>query len=127
MPVVAMINGIDATHWSLASLFFDYVRDKSGCARDHEYAVERRGIHSQVGENGADRAVYIDRERFLRVGKCFLNRARRLHVHAVHASLARKFEQTRSAWIFGVHAMTKSRHAFTCFAPRAKCASRCLL
>ena len=93
----------------------------------HEYAVKCRGIHSQVGENGADRAVYIDRERFLRIGKCFLNCARRLHVYAVHASLARKFEQTRSARIFGVHAMTKSRHAFTCFAHGPKRTGRCLL
>src|SRR5512133_788976 len=56
-PIVPVINGIDAAHRLLPSLFFDYVRDKSGGARDHEYPVERRGIHSQVGENGADRAV----------------------------------------------------------------------
>src|SRR5436190_12911582 len=105
-PIVAMVHGIDTAHRSLASLFFDDVRDKSWCARNHEYAVERRGIHSQVGENGADRAVYIDRQRFFRVGKCFLDCARRLHVRAVHASFARKFEQTRSARIFGLEAMT---------------------
>jgi hypothetical protein len=64
---------------------------------------------------------------FFAFGKCFLNCTRRLHVHAVHACFARKFEQTRSAGIFGVHAMTKSRHAFTCFAHRSKCTGRCLL
>jgi hypothetical protein len=73
-------------------LFFDDMRDESGCARDHEYAVERREIHSQVGENGADRAVYIDRQRFFRLGKCFLNCARRLHVRAVYSGFARKLE-----------------------------------
>ena len=88
-----MVHGIDAAHRSLASLFFDDVRDESWCARDHEYTVERRGIHSQVGENSADRAVYIDRERFLRVGKCFLNCARRLHVRAVHTRFARELER----------------------------------
>ena len=70
-PVTAMVNGIDTAHRFLASLFFDDVRDESGCARDHEYAVQRRGIHSQVGENGADRAVHIDRERFLRAANAF--------------------------------------------------------
>ena len=122
-----MINRIDSAHRAFASLFFDDVRDESGCARDHEYAVERRGIHAQIGEDGADRAVYIDRERFLRVGKCLLNCTRRLHVHAVHVCFARKFEQTRSAGIFGVHAMTKSRHAFTCFVHLSKRMRRCLL
>ena len=75
-----MIDWIDAAHRSFASLFFDYVCDKSGRARNHEYAVERCGIHSQVGEDGADRAVHIDRERFFRVGKCFLSRSRRMHI-----------------------------------------------
>ena len=60
--VVAMVNRIDAPHGSFASLLFKYVRDESWRARDHENAVERRGIHSQVGENGADRPVHIDRE-----------------------------------------------------------------
>jgi hypothetical protein len=36
-----------------------------------------------------------------------------LHVHAVHASLARKVEQTRGPRIFGVHPMTESLHAFS--------------
>ena len=45
-PIVPVINGIYAAHRFLASLFFDYVRDKSGCAGDHEDPVERRGIHS---------------------------------------------------------------------------------
>ena len=101
-PIVPVINGIDAAHRFLASLFFDYMRDKSGRACDHENPVERGGVHSQIGENRADRAVHIDRERFLRVGECFLNRARRLHMHAVHAGFAREFEQTRSARIFRV-------------------------
>src|SRR5260370_40431646 len=98
-----MVHGIDTAHRLLASLFFDYVRDKSWCARDHEYAVERRGIHSQVGENGADRTVYIDRERFLRVGKCLLNCARRLHLRTANTGFPRKLEQTRSAQTFDVH------------------------
>ena len=52
-----MIHGIDTTHWSFVSLFFDNVCDKSRRARDHEYLVECRRIHSQVGENRADRAA----------------------------------------------------------------------
>jgi hypothetical protein len=32
-------------------------------------------------------------KRFLRVGECFFNGARRFHVHAVHAGFARQFEQ----------------------------------
>src|SRR5437762_443894 len=91
-PIISVVNGIDSAHWSFASLFFDNVRDESWRARDHEYAVERCGIHSQVGENGADCTVYIDRERFLGVDKCFLNCARRLHVHAVHTRFARELE-----------------------------------
>ena len=39
------------------SLFFDNVCYKSRRARDHEYLVECRRIHSQVGENRADRAA----------------------------------------------------------------------
>ena len=62
-PSYAVINGIDTAHRSLASLFFDDVRDESGCARDHENAVERCGIHSQIGENGPDRAIYISTAR----------------------------------------------------------------
>src|SRR5262249_13802715 len=119
-PVIAVVDGIYAAHRSFATLFFDDMRDESGCPRDHEYAVERRGRDSQVGENGPECSVHIDGERFFRVGKCFLDGARGLHVHAVHASLARKFEQTGSARIFGVYPMTKPRHAFTRFAHRAK-------
>ena len=87
-----MVSRIDAAHRSLASLFFDYMRDESRRARYHENAIESSGIHSQVGENGADRAVYIDGERFLRVGKCFFNCTRRQHVNAVHACFARELE-----------------------------------
>ena len=87
-----MISRIDSAHRSLASLFFDNVRDKSRRARDHEYAVERRGIHSQVGEYRTDRAVHINGERFLRVGECLLYCARCLHVRAVHAGFARELE-----------------------------------
>ena len=60
--VVAMIDRIDPAHRFFARLFFDYVRDQAGRARDHEDAVERRRIHSQIGKNCADRAVYIDRQ-----------------------------------------------------------------
>jgi len=38
-PIVAVVDRIDATHRFLASLFFDYVRDQSRCARDYENAV----------------------------------------------------------------------------------------
>src|SRR5215470_10991507 len=48
-PVVPVIDGIYAAHRSLTSLFFHDVRDKSGCPRDHEYAVVRRRRHPQVG------------------------------------------------------------------------------
>src|SRR4029077_2495575 len=125
--IVAMVDRIDAAHGPLASLFFDHVRDKSGCTRDHEYAVEGCGIHPQIGEDGANRAVYIDGKRFLRIGKCFLDCARRLHVHAVHAGFAREIEQTCSARIFSVQPMTKPRHPFTCFAHLSNRARRCVL
>src|SRR5262245_31021574 len=81
-PVVSVVNGINTTHRSLASLFFDDVGDEPGCARNHEYAIKGCRTHSQVGENGADRAVYINGKRLLRVSERFLDFARRLHVHA---------------------------------------------
>jgi hypothetical protein len=87
-----VVNGIDTAHRSLSRLFFDDVRDESGCARDHEYAVERCGIHSEIGKNGANRPIDIDRKRFLRVGKCFFNCARRLHMRAVNTGFARKLK-----------------------------------
>ena len=34
----------------------------------------------QIGEHCADRAVYIDRERFIRIDECFLSRSRRMHI-----------------------------------------------
>ena len=37
-------------------------------------------IHPQIGEHCADRAVYIDRERFIRIDECFLSRSRRMHI-----------------------------------------------
>jgi hypothetical protein len=37
-------------------------------------------IHPQIGEDCADGAVHVDGQRFLRIGECFLNRSRRLHV-----------------------------------------------
>ena len=111
-----MIDGIDAAHRSLADLFLDYMRHEAGRARDHENAVERGGVHSEIGEDRADGAVHVDGERFFRGGERFFDRARRLHVHAIHAGLASKFEQTRSARIFGVQTVTKSRHAFARFA-----------
>ena len=70
-PIISVINRIDPPHRFLASLLFDDVRDESWCACNHEYAIERRGIHSQVGENGADGAVHVDGQRFLRIGECF--------------------------------------------------------
>jgi len=75
-------------------------------------AVEGGGIHSQIGEDGADRAVHIDWERFRRGGEGFLNCARRLQMHATHAGFTREFEQACRARIFGVQPMTKSRHTF---------------
>jgi hypothetical protein len=87
-------------------LFFDDVRDESGCARDHEYPVERCRIHSQVGENGADRAVYIDREVFLCHRERLLDGARSFHMHTINTRFACRFEQTCSAQVLGVEAMT---------------------
>ena len=37
-PIIPMIDGIDAAHRPLASLFFDDVRDEAGCVPDR--AVE---------------------------------------------------------------------------------------
>jgi len=54
---------------------------------------ERRGIHSQIGENGADRAVYIDPEDFFSRGKCFLNLRAPPACARRPRHLARKFEQ----------------------------------
>jgi hypothetical protein len=53
-----VVDGIDAAHGSLASLFFNYERNKSWRARDHENAIERGGVHSQI----ADSAVHIDKQ-----------------------------------------------------------------
>src|SRR5438034_11608986 len=125
--VVAMVDRIDAPHGSFASLLFNYVRDESWRARDHENAVERCGIHSQVGENGADRTSYIDGQRFLRLSERFLDGARCLHMYAFHAGFACKLEQARGARILRVQPMTKPRHAFTCLAHLPKRARRCLL
>ena len=54
-----MIDWIDPPHWSLASLFFDHVCYQAGRAGDHENAIERCGVHSQIGKDGADSAVHI--------------------------------------------------------------------
>src|SRR5207247_6383409 len=113
--VITVIDGIDAAHRSLADLFLDYMRHETGRTRDHENAVERGGVHSEIGEDRADGAVYVDGERFFRGGERFLDRPRRLHVHAVQTGLASKLEQTRRARIFGVQTVTKSRHAFARF------------
>jgi hypothetical protein len=39
-----MVDGIDAAYASLANLFFNYMRDQSRRARDHENAIERGGV-----------------------------------------------------------------------------------
>src|SRR5262249_23196171 len=83
-PIISVVHWIDPAHWLFASFFFDDVRDESGCAGNHENAVECRGTHSQIGENGTDGTIYGDWERFLCVGKCLFNRARRLPVNAVN-------------------------------------------
>jgi len=57
--VVAVIDRINPSHWSLASLFFDNVRHEPRRAGDHENAIERCGVHSQIGKDGADSAVHI--------------------------------------------------------------------
>ena len=44
-PVVAVIDWINSTHRFLAGLLFDHVRYKARGSRDHENAVESRGIH----------------------------------------------------------------------------------
>jgi len=40
-------------------LFFDNVRHEPRRAGDHENAIERCGVHSQIGKDGADSAVHI--------------------------------------------------------------------
>jgi len=35
--------------WFFAGLFFYDMRDESGRTRDHENAIERRGIYSKIG------------------------------------------------------------------------------
>ena len=90
-------HGAGASYLSFrpfASLFFDNVRNESRCAPDHENAVERRGIHSEIGENGPDRAI------------CIFNCARGLHLHAAHGGFACKLEQACGARVVGVEAMT---------------------
>jgi hypothetical protein len=49
-----------------------------------------------------------DGQRFFRVGKCFLNCSRRLHVHAIYAGFARQFEQSCRTRILCVQAVTKA-------------------
>src|SRR5207244_11745580 len=122
--VVAMVYWIDPAHRFLEILFFDYVRDESGSARNHKNTIERRGIHSEIGEDRADRPVHVDRKYLFRLSECLLNRARGLHVRAIQAGLARQLEQTRCARVLGVKPMTKSRHAFTCLATGREC-TRC--
>ena len=96
------------------------MRHEPGRACDHENAVERGGVHSKVGKDRADRAVHVDGQRFFRVGERFLDRARGLHMCAVHASFARELEQARSARVFRVETMTKSRHALARFPHRGQ-------
>src|SRR6266478_7103145 len=114
-PIIAVIDWIDAAHRFLAGLFFDDMRDQSGRARDHENTVECRRIHPQIGKDRADGAVHIDWKRFFCGGERFFDGARRLNMHAVHTCFAREFEQTHSARVFRVEAVTKSRHAFARF------------
>src|ERR1700730_11717523 len=64
--VIAVIDWINPAHWSLASLFFDHVRHQAGRAGDHENAIERCRVHSQVRKDGADSAVHVDGQSFLR-------------------------------------------------------------
>ena len=64
-----MFDRIDSAHRFFTSLFFNDVRDQSRGPRDHENAVERGRIHSEIGQNGANRAVDINRQRFLGIGE----------------------------------------------------------
>ena len=89
-------------------------------ACDHENAIERCGVYSQVGKDRADGSIHIDRERFLGIGECFFDGARCLHVHAVHAGFAREFEQARSAWVFRVKTVTEAGHSFASFPHRCE-------
>jgi len=68
-----VIDWIDAAHRSLAALFFDNMRHEAGRACDHENAVERRRVHSQIGEDRANGAVHIDWKRFFCGGERFLD------------------------------------------------------
>src|SRR5204862_1321327 len=101
-PVVAVIDWINASHWFLARLFFDYMCHQPRRACDHENAVESGGVYSQVGKDRTDRAVHIYRQRPFRVAEGFFDGARRRHVHTVHAGFPREFEQARSAWVLRV-------------------------
>jgi len=101
-----VVDGIDAAHGSLASLFFNYERNKSWRARDHENAIERGGVHSQIGKGRANSAVHIDSKVFLCRRERLFDGARCLHLHAINAGFARQFEQTCCARVLGVKAMT---------------------
>src|SRR5437879_2137830 len=72
-PVISVINRINSTHRFLAGSFFDYVRHEPGRSCDHENTVKGRGIHSQIGKDGPDGAVHIDRQRFLGISERFFN------------------------------------------------------
>ena len=63
------------------------------CAGDHEYAVERGGIHSEIGKNGPDRAIYI-------------STARAACICTPLTAASRKLEQACGARVLGVEAMT---------------------
>lgn len=58
--VVAVIDWIDPAHRFLACLFFDDVRHQAWRAGDHENAVERRGVHAQIGEDGTDSTINVN-------------------------------------------------------------------
>src|SRR4030095_9014225 len=89
-PIVDVINWIDPPHRLLASLFFDHVRHEAGRSGDHENAVERRRVHTQIGENGANSAIHVDGQGFLCFGERPFNGARRFHVLAIHTRFARQ-------------------------------------
>ena len=80
--------------------------------------LKTAGVHPEVGENRAEGAVEFDRERFLGRGERFLHRSGRLHVRTIDAGLLRQIVEPRGAWILGVIAMTKARHAIARFLHR---------
>src|SRR4029077_16511738 len=95
--------------WFFAGLFFYDMRDESGRTRDHENAIERRGIYSKIGEDRADGDVPVDWQRFSsarrRLSQLRAPLAYECHPPRLHARVRTRCR----AGIFVVQPMSKSR------------------